>query len=325
MKKVFVIAEQDEGKIHPISFELLAKGKEIAEKIGGVLEAIILGCNIREEAKELVYYGADAVHVFDDDSLCFFDPIKYEENVLTVIRRENPIVILVGATNIGKSLAPRIAVALKTGLTADCTDIRVEDGEIVQIRPAFVGNIIAHIVTRKRPIMATIRYRVMKPLKRDPKKVGKIVLEKVKKIEDSGIRIIKKVRDKEIRISEANVVVSFGRGLKKPEDIGLIKELANLLNGAIGASRPIIDEGWLSRDHQVGFSGNVVRPKLYIAVGISGSPQHLAGMKNSEIVVAINIDKTAPIFSYADYCIVGDLYRVVPLLINRLRRDERYE
>jgi len=318
---VMVFAEQHEGEIHPVTFELLGKGREIADRLETQLSAVLLGYELRDRARELIYYGADKVYLFDHPSLREFDVVLYKRNIVRLVREEKPEVLLVGATRVGRSLAPRIAAALKTGLTADCIDLQVdENGDLVQIRPAFTGNIIAYIKTRTRPVMATVRYRVMKAGKRDVNRKGRIMVRDVEVLEDTGIRIIKKEKAKKVKISEADVIVACGRGLKRREDIGMIEELAELLGGVVGASRPLVDEGWISRDHQVGFSGNTVKPKLYIACGISGSPQHVAGMRNSEVIVAINFDPWAPIFKIADYGIIGDLYEVVPKLIEELKK-----
>jgi len=318
---VMVIGEQHEGIIHPVTFELLGKGRSIADKLGCKLYGALLGYRIKELAKELIFYGADEVFVFDHPSLKYFDPVRYKHNLVKLIKEVKPELVLVGATNIGRSLAPRIAAALNTGLTADCIDIQVdENGDIVQIRPAFTGNIIAHIKTRTRPVMATVRYKIMRPLKRDTSRKGRVIEVDVEDIGDTGITIISKVKDKEVSIADADVIVACGKGLKKPEDIKMIEELAKLLGGVVGCSKPLVDEGWMSRDHQVGFSGNVVKPRLYIACGISGSPQHLAGMRDSEVIVAINLDPSAPIFRFADYGIVGDLYEVIPKLIKEIKR-----
>ena len=317
---VMVFAEQHESKLHPVTFELLGKGREIADKLGVELSGILLGWGVSEAARELIYRGADKAFLVEHPSLKFFDPVRYKHNIVRIIEDEKPELVLFGATPLGRSLAPRVAVALSTGLTADCIDIVVdEEGDIVQVRPAFTGNIIAHIKTRTRPVMATVRYRVMRPLPRDPGRKGRIIVRDPVLRGGTGIRIVRKVRDKSVRITDADIIVAAGRGLKRPEDLRIIEELASLLGGVVGASRPLVDEGWISRDHQVGFSGNVVRPRLYVACGISGSPQHLAGMRNSQIIVAINVDPSAPIFRHADYGIVGDLYEVVPKLIERLK------
>ena len=317
---IMVFAEQHDGNIHPVSFELLSKGGEIAEKKGVELSSVILGYQIKKEAKELIYYGADKVFVFDHPLLKEFDPILYKHNLVNLIKEEKPEIFLIGATQLGRSLAPRVAAALNTGLTADCIDLKVDEkGELIQIRPAFTGNILAYIKTKTRPVMTTVRYKVFKARERDPNRKGKIIEKEVEILEDTGTKIIQKVPREVVNISDAEVIVAGGRGLKRPNDLKMLEELANLLGGVVGASRPLVDEGWISKDHQVGFSGNIVKPKLYMAIGISGSPQHLAGMKDSEIIVAINIDPSAPIFSVADYGIVGDHYEIVPKLIEKIK------
>lgn len=243
---------------------------------------------------------------------------------MNLIKEEKPEFVLIGATHLGRSLAPRIAAALNTGLTADCIDLKLdEEGDLIQVRPAFTGNILAHIKTKTRPVMTTVRYRVFKARERDPNRKGEIIEKEAAVVEDTGTKIIQKVPREAVNISDAEVIVAGGRGLKKPDDLKMLEELSSLLGGVVGASRPLVDEGWISKDHQVGFSGNIVKPKLYMAIGISGSPQHLAGMRDSEIIVAINIDPSAPIFSIADYGIVGDLYEVVPKLIEKIKEIKR--
>lgn len=242
---------------------------------------------------------------------------------MNLVKEENPEIFLLGATHLGRSLGPRIAVALKTGLTADCIDLKVdEEGNLIQIRPAFSGNILAHIKTKTRPQISTVRYKVMEKRKRDPTRKGEIIMKDSEVVENSGTNILKKEKAGEVNITEADIIVSGGRGLKKPDDFKILHELADFLGGVVGSSRPLVDEGWIGREHQVGFSGNTVKPKLYFACGISGAPQHLAGMRDSDIIVAINTDPSAPIFKVADYGIVGDLYEVVPKLIDEIRKDK---
>lgn len=224
-----------------------------------------------------------------------------------------------GATTFGRSLTPRIAAALNTGLTADCTELDIDDeGKLVQIRPAFSENILAHIKSDSYPQMATIRYREFPEADRDPGLTGEIIKKEPRKIGYSPLEVLKKIGEQEVNIAEARVVVAGGQGLKKPEDFELLQQLADHLGGCLGASRDLVDEGFISRDYQVGYSGNRVKPLVYIACGISGAPQHLAGMKESEIIIAINSDASAPIFEVADYGIVGDLYEVIPALLERL-------
>jgi electron transfer flavoprotein alpha subunit len=318
---VLVFAEQEDGEIHGVSYELLGKGRELADRLGRNLCAVLLGYGLEGGARELIYYGADIVYLFDDPSLRDFNVVLYKRNIVNLVGEIEPDIFLIGATRIGRSLAPRIAAALKTGLTADCTGLDLdEEGNLVQIRPAFSGNIMAQIKTRTRPQMATVRYRMMKPLKRDANRRGEVVKVKVEVPERTGIEILDKMGVEDVDISEAEIIVSAGRGLKSPEDLKLIEELANLLGGVVGASRPLVDAGWISREHQVGFSGNTVKPKVYIAFGISGSPQHLFGMRDSDTIIAVNRDPTAPIINVSDYYVIGDLYEVIPPLIREIKR-----
>lgn len=322
-KGVMIFAEQENGKIHPVSYELLGKGRDIADKLGVKLSCVLLGFQMKNEVNELICRGADKIFLYDHPSLKEFDVIRYKQNIVNLVKEENPEIFLLGATHLGRSLGPRIAVALKTGLTADCIDLKVdEEGNLIQIRPAFSGNILAHIKTKTRPQMSTVRYKVMEKRERDPTRKGEIIMKDAEVIENSGMTILKKEKAGEVNVTEADIIVSGGRGLKKPDDFKILRELADFLGGVVGSSRPLVDEGWIGREHQVGFSGNTVKPKLYFACGISGSPQHLAGMRDSDIIVAINTDPSAPIFKVADYGIVGDLYEVVPKLIDEIRKDK---
>ena len=322
-KGVMVFAEQEDGKIHPVSYELLGKGRDIADKLGVELSCVLLGFQMKNEVNELIYRGADKIFLHDHPSLKDFDVIRYKQNIVNLVKEEKPEIFLLGATHLGRSLGPRIAVALKTGLTADCIDLKVdEEGNLIQIRPAFSGNILAHIKTKTRPQMSTVRYKVMEKRERDPTRKGEIIMKDAEFIENSGMKILKKEKAGEVNITEADIIVSGGRGLKKPDDFNILRELADFLGGVVGSSRPLVDEGWIGREHQVGFSGNTVKPKLYVACGISGAPQHLAGMRDSDIIVAINTDPSAPIFKVADYGIVGDLYEVVPKLIDEIRKNK---
>lgn len=317
---ILVYAEAIGPEIHPVSFELLGKAREIAEKLGLEVWAAMLGFRIKDHAKELIYHGADKVYVYDGEPLKDLNVMIYKDILIKLAREIGPEIFLLGATPFGRSLAPRVAAALDTGLTADCVDLKVDDGgNIIQIRPAFTGNILAHIRTISKPIMSTIRYRVLPMPKRDEGRSGEIVIRDPPAKIDPRMKILGKISKRHVNMADAEVVVSAGRGLKRPEDLKMLGELANLLGGVLGASRPLVDEGWITKDHQVGFSGNTVKPKLYIACGISGSPQHLAGMRDSQIIIAINIDPSAPIFRQADYGVVGDLYEVVPKLISLIK------
>ena len=319
---LMIFAEQREGRIHPVSRQLLGKGTEIADKLGVEVSAVLLGSQMEEQARELIYYGADKVFLYDHPALKGFDLLNYKHNITKLIREVHPEILLLGATRLGRSLAPRVAVALGTGLTADCIGLDIdEDGNLIQIRPAFTGSILAQMKTATRPQMSTIRYKVMQEKARDPNRRGEIIKRDAEFV-PSLLTIKKQERLTEVNIAiaEADVIVSGGRGLKKAEDFGILAELAELLGGVVGSSRPLVDNGWIAREHQVGFSGNMVKPKLYLACGISGSPQHLAGMRGSDIVVCINTDPSAPIFRVADYGIIGDLYEIVPKLIEEIKR-----
>ena len=319
-KGLMVFAEQREGKIHPVSYELLGKGTEIAKHLGIEVSAVLLGSDMGAEVNELFYYGAQTVYYFDNPVLRDFDLLNYKHNIARLVNEVKPETLLVGATHLGRSLAPRIAAAIGTGLTADCTSLEVGDeGNLVQIRPAFSGNIFAHIRTTTRPQMATVRYKVMQKLPRDPKRTGEVI-RKDADIVDSVLKIVEKQGTGGVNIAEADVVVCGGRGVKGAGDFSLIQELADALGGVVGCTRPVVDDGWMGKEHQVGFSGNTVKPKLYVAVGVSGSPQHLAGMRDSDVILAINADPSAPIFKLADYGIVGDLYEVVPKLVAEARK-----
>jgi len=319
-----VFAEQEDGKVHQVTYELLGKGRELAEKSKAMLSSVLLGYQVEKEAEELIYYGADRVFLYDHPSLKDFDVIRYKENLVSLVREEKPGIFLIGATRIGRALGPRVAAALQTGLTADCVELNVDEkGSLIQIRPAFSGNIMAKIRTKTKPQMATVRYKVMKKMERNPDRKGEIIKKKVRIVEETGIEILEKRESSEVDLAEAEIVVSCGRGLRKPEDIKLIEKLAESLNGVLGSSRPLVDDGWISKEHQVGFSGNTVKPKLYIACGISGAPQHLFGMRDSEIIIALNKDPSAPIFNFSDYGVIGDIYEVIPSLIEAIRRRKK--
>ncbi|MEM1506903.1 MAG: electron transfer flavoprotein subunit alpha/FixB family protein [Candidatus Bathyarchaeia archaeon] len=318
---VLVFAEQEDGRIHNVTYELLGKGRELADRLKNSLCAVLLGYGLVNEAKELIYYGADKVYLIDHPSLREFDVVKYKHNIVKIVSEVKPDIFLIGATRIGRSLAPRVAAALRTGLTADCVDLDLdEDGNLLQIRPAFSGNIMAQIKTRTKPQMATVRYRVMKPLNRDPSRRGEIIVREADVPEKTGIEILDKVEIRGVNIPEADVIVAAGRGLRSPEDFKILQELATLLGGALGSSRPLVDDGWIGREHQVGFSGNVVKPKVYIALGISGAPQHLFGMRDSDLIIAVNKDPSAPIISVSDYYVIGDLYEIIYPLIDEIKR-----
>lgn len=316
---VLVFAEQKNGEIHKVSYELLGKGRKIADRLGVFLYSVVLGTtNIKTE--ELIYRGADKVFYLEDDMFNEPEELIYKINLVNLINTVKPEICLIGATSFGRSLAPRVAAALRTGLTADCTGLEVdEDGKLIQIRPAFSENILAHIKTETYPQMATVRYKEFSEGKRDISRKGEVIKVEPAYIKDKLVEVVKELKGQEFDITEANVVISGGKGLRSAEDFKMLEELAKALGGVVGASRSVVDDGFISKEHQVGYSGNRVKPKIYIACGISGAPQHLAGMKDSDTIIAINSDPSAPIFNVADYGIVGDLYEVVPQLINKIK------
>lgn len=323
---VWIFAEQNGGRIARATYELLGKGRELADVLGVELTAFLLGGDLKEQAQELIYHGADNVLLCSHPALEQYRTESYSRTIVDQIRERKPEILLVGATHIGRDLAPRIARRLNTGCTADCTALDIDHGErlLIQTRPAFGGNIMASILCpEKRPQMATVRPGVMEALVRDKRRVGKIIDVRVQIDEEDLrtkiIRVVEEVK-KECRLEEAQRIVSGGAGVGGAEGFQLLVRLAQLIDGQLGASRGAVEQGWISHDHQVGQTGKVVRPQLYIACGISGSIQHLAGMKNSKFIVAINKDPNAQIFKYADIGIVNDLHKVVPAMIEELQK-----
>ncbi len=327
-KDVWVFIEQEEDKIASVSFELLGKARTLAKNLNAKVVAIFLGGNIKNKAKQLISKGADKVVIVDSKKLAHFTAESYGNVISHLIHKYKPEIFLAGATTIGRSLVSRIAVKIKTGLTADCTglDIDKERRLLVQTRPAFGGNIMAQIITPSyRPQMATVRHKVMKELPADPNRKGEIIEESLdKNLVDTRSRFIDFIKEEiyKVNLSDADIIVSGGRGLGAPENFKLIKELAEVLGAAVGASRAAVDSGWIPYSHQVGQTGRTVAPKLYIACGISGQIQHLVGMQSSKIIVAINKDPDAPIFKVANYGVVGDLFKVVPLLIKKIKESK---
>lgn len=324
-KDIWVYAEQRRGEIAPVVFELIAKAKELAEKLNCKVCSVLLGHKIKDLAKELIYYGSDIVYIVDDPVLEEFLDEPYAEVLSWLIKEKKPEIVLMGATNIGRSFASRVAAKIRTGLTADCTglDVDLQTRNLLQTRPAFGGNIMATILTpRHRPQMATVRHKVFKALQRDTSRTGEIIEEKYDfskvKIRTKFLEFIKDTTAK-VNLAEADIIVSGGRGLGGPEGFKLLEELADLLGGAVGASRAAVDAGWIPYSHQVGQTGRTVAPKLYIACGISGQIQHLVGMSSSEVIVAINKDPEAPMMKIATYSIEGDLYEIVPEIIKALK------
>jgi len=320
---VLVFGEQRRGIVSPVVYELIGKGRELADKLGENLNCVILGGDLKAQAADLATYGVDRVYLFNSPLLADFRDDPYTQILTSLVREIKPRIFLIGATSIGRSLAPRIATKLRTGLTADCTGLDVDsEGNLIQTRPAFGGNVMATILCpNHRPQMATVRYKVMRKAERNPQRVGQVIIRGVEDKILDRTRIKRVLTEtEEVSITEAQIIVSGGKGLGNPEGFKLLKELAEALGGAVGASRLVVDEGWIPYRHQVGLSGKTVRPKLYIACGISGAVQHLAGMQTSDVIVAINKDPSAPIFKVADYGIVGDLYEVVPEIIKLVKK-----
>ncbi len=320
---VWVFVEQRNGTPAGVAYELLGEGQKLARDLGEELSAVLLGHDIEHVAEDLIKYGADKVYLVDDPALAHFQDEPYAQVIAELATEYRPSVFLLGATTVGRSLAPRVAVKLKTGLTADCTGLAIDSESklLLQTRPAFGGNIMATIVCPKnRPQMATVRPKVMKAATCDTTRTGDVV-KLSREILSPRAKLLEthQASGQRMNIQEADIVVSGGRGLGKPENFALLKKLAELLGGAVGASRAAVDAGWIPYAHQVGQTGKTVRPKLYIACGISGAVQHLAGMSSSDMIVAINKDPNAPIFSIADYGIVGDVLELVPALISELQ------
>lgn len=321
---VWVFAEQRDGNLLNVSIELLGEGRKIADELGTELTAILLGKDVDDLAERLIKYGADNVLYGDSELLKVYTTDGYTKVICDLIEERKPEIMLIGATNIGRDLGPRISARLRTGLTADCTKLEVdkENRRLLQTRPAFGGNLMATIICpNHRPQMSTVRPGVMEKAEYDENRVGNI--EKFipdLKEEDIKAKVLEAIKEAkaQVKLEEAEIIVSGGRGLGSPEGFKLIEELAEKLGGVVGASRATVDAGWIDQSHQVGQTGKTVRPTLYVACGISGAIQHLAGMQESEIIIAINKDKDAPIFKVADYGIVGDVYEVLPELIKGL-------
>lgn len=323
---IAVYVDHVDGKIHPVTFELLGKAKELAEKVKYPVIALFIGSGIKNQAEELLHYGADKVYVYDHKELQYFRIEPYAKAFEAFIHEVKPSSILVGATTIGRSLAPRIAARFRTGLTADCTVLEIkENSDLLQIRPAFGGNIMAQIKTpNTRPQLATVRYKVMNAMERVEEAKGEVLVRTLPE-KDLVSRIeVLEVREKEteISISDAETIIAVGRGVKSEKDMALVKELAELLGAQIAGTRPLVESGWIEAKRQVGLSGRTVKPKLMITLGISGSVQFAAGMNGSEHIFAINNDENASIFNVAHYGIVGDLYEVLPQLIENVRKTK---
>ena len=325
-KGIAVYVDHTEGEIHPVTYELIGKARELAQKIHQPVYAIFMGSGITDKSHELLHYNVDEVYVYDHPALDRFKIEAYASVFADFINQVQPAAILVGATTVGRQLAPRVAARFRTGLTADCTVLDIcENTDLIQIRPAFGGNIMAQILTpNNRPQMATVRYKVMNAPERMKEETGKVISctiapEKLK----CHVEVIDVVpKEKEKTIESSDVLVVAGRGVKKEEDLAMIRELADLLGGELACTRPLAESGWVDAKRQVGLSGRTVRPKLIVTCGVSGAIQFVAGMNNSDHIIAINNDPKASIFKTANYGLVGDLYEIVPKLIQKIKAGE---
>lgn len=335
-KGIFVFAEQRDRKVQKVALELIGKGKQLAKDLNTTVTAVLLGHDMMDEAKRLCYAGADNVIYVDDAMLDVYMTEPYVYTMNKIIEDKKPEIVIYGATAIGRDMAPRVSARVHTGLTADCTGLTIEPDDenpeklnLMMTRPAFGGNLMATIACpNHRPQMATVRPGVMQALKmsdKNPVNIEQFKVEIPADCKNVEILDITKIIQQRMNIEDAKVLVSGGRGMHGPENYPMLEELAELLGGTISASRAAVDAGWVPKDRQVGQTGKTVRPNLYIACGISGAIQHLAGMEESDYIIAINKDATAPIFDVADVGIVGDIFKIVPLLIEQLKQEKNKE
>ena len=326
-KGIWVFAEERYGKLKSVTLELVGKAKELAKDLNVAVTAVLLGNNIKNLAGELIAYGADEVLLMDASWLKDFNDHVYGEIMIDLINKYKPEIVLIGATSNGRSLAPHISSTLKTGLTADCTSLEIDREErlLLQTRPAFGGNLMATIVCpNNRPQMATVRPKVFKPIDANYSIEGKITELPVGTPIEGFVKKIKNIdNDESLNLSDAEIIVSVGRGIGNAKNIQLAKDLADALGGVLGSSRPVVDSGWMPYSQQVGQTGKTVAPKVYIACGISGAIQHLAGLADIETIVAINSDPDAPIFKIANYCIVGDVREILPIVTKKIKESKQ--
>ena len=324
-KGVWVFAEQREGELTSVSLELLGKAQELAEQLNEEVSALLLGSQVSEMADTLIKHGAQKVFLVEHPALKDYRTIAYTEVVEELVKEHKPNIFLMGATHVGRDLAPRVSRRVGVGLTADCTELTIdpEEGILLQTRPAFGGNVMATIANRySRPQMATVRPGVMEPQAR-PENRGDVISLKVSPSEERiGVKVLEMVREekKGVNLSDAKVIVAGGRGVGEADGFRVVEELAAALEGEVAGTRVAVEEGWIPADRQVGQTGQSVRPELYVACGISGAIQHRAGMMNSRYIIAINKDPRAPIFQVADWGLVGDLYEVVPEMISQINK-----
>ncbi|QQO10872.1 electron transfer flavoprotein subunit alpha/FixB family protein [Breznakiella homolactica] len=330
MNEVWTLAEQHNGQLKAVSFELLSRGRALADKLKVPLVSVLIGDGVDESRlRELIERGADKVYAVQDPKLSHFVCETYAKVLGRLIDEHKPSILLAAATSSGRTLMPYTAVKAHAGLTADCTELDIEEGtgNLLQTRPAIGGNIMATIKTPDhRPQMATVRPKSSRPLARDASRTGtitKIPLDET--LLDQRVQVTGYRKDAEdfVNLEEADIVIAGGRGLKKAENFGMIRKLADTLGGAVGATREAVDRGWMGYPHQIGLSGKTISPKLYVGIGISGAIQHLAGIKTSELIVSINSDPDAALHKLADFGIVGDAFQVVPAIQKRLDQRKR--
>jgi len=319
-KGIWVFIEQKNGRVQSVSYELLGKAQELAKKLNCQVSGVLIGNKLEDQLDELIFCGADNIYLVTAAELANFQDEPYTSILVELVKKYKPEILLCGATNIGRSLISRVAINIKAGLTADCTGLDIDPDKkiLLQTRPAFGGNIMATIISPDyRPQMATVRHKVFTPMSADKRRKGKIIKESFDaSFYASRTKLIDIIEEIEstVNLSEADIIVSGGRGMGGPENFKLLEDLAHVLGAAVGSSRAAVDAGWMPYSHQVGQTGRTVAPKIYFACGISGQIQHLVGMQSSKIIVAINKDPEAPIFKVATYGIVGDLFQVVPEL-----------
>jgi len=322
-KGIWFFAEVKDDKIASVSYEMLNASKKLKKKLNQEICGVVFGKNIKDKVYSLIKKGADKVYLIEDEVFCNFNEEVYSEALAYLIKKYKPNIVIAGATMMGRSFIPSVAVKVKTGLTADCTDVDIDEntGLLIQTRPTFGGNLMAKIICEKhRPQMATIRPKIFEVASDEENLNGEIIEEKIEFEIKNRCEICERERvESVVDLQEAEIIVSGGRGLKEGKNFEIIKELADLLSGAVGASRAAVDSGWIGYPHQVGQTGKTVKPKLYIACGISGAIQHLAGMQTSDYIIAINKDPEAPIFKVANLGVVGDIFEILPILIRKLK------
>lgn len=325
---IAVYADHEDGHIHPVTFELIGKARQLAQVTGHPVLAVLIGHGLSQQAQTLLRYGVDQVHVYDDPALQHFLIDPYTNVLEDFINEIKPSSVLVGATSLGRSLAPRIAARFRTGLTADCTALEMKsDTDLVQIRPAFGGNIMAQIVTpNSRPQFCTVRYKVFSAPAQTDTPGGEVIVHPVagERVKTDTTLLSVTPKPQQSDISEAEILVAVGRGIKNKADLDLAKQLADALGARMACTRPLVENGWFDAKSQIGLSGRTVKPRLIVTLGIHGAVQFTAGMRSADCIIAVDQDAQAPIFDVAHYGVVGDIYEVIPALIARIKEGEGY-